>query len=151
MNKEEANEVLIKLWLEKASDALASARLELDEGHLSFAVNRLYYSCFYAVTALLLKSGKQFARHSAVISEFNRNYVKTGKVNVAWSKFYQKLFDDRQESDYTPILRGCWSTRVSITTRRRTACFLESSVSLSRTRPVSIRWLEALSGPQHNA
>ena len=102
MNKEEANEVLIKLWLEKASDALASARLELDEGHLSFAVNRLYYSSFYAVTALLLKSGKQFAIHSAVMSEFNRTYVKTGKVNVAWSKFYQKLFDDRQESDYIP-------------------------------------------------
>ncbi len=26
----------------------------------------------------------------------------TGKVDVAWSKFYQKLFDDRQESDYVP-------------------------------------------------
>ena len=28
--------------------------------------------------------------------------MKTGKVDVAWSKFYQKLFDDRQESDYLP-------------------------------------------------
>ena len=28
--------------------------------------------------------------------------MKTGKVDVAWSKFYQKLFDDRQESDYIP-------------------------------------------------
>jgi hypothetical protein len=63
-------------------------RLELKEGHVSFAVNRLYYSCFYAVTALLLRSGKQFVRHSAVMSEFNRIYVKTGKVDVAWSKFY---------------------------------------------------------------
>lgn len=102
MNQEQANEVLIKLWLEKAFDALASARLELNEGHLSFSVNRLYYSCFYAVTALLLKSGKQFSRHSAVISEFNRSYVKPGKVDVSWSKFYQKLFNDRQESDYIP-------------------------------------------------
>jgi hypothetical protein len=34
MNQEQANEVLIKLWLEKAFDALASARLEVDEGHL---------------------------------------------------------------------------------------------------------------------
>jgi uncharacterized protein (UPF0332 family) len=102
MNQEQANEVLIKLWLEKAFDALASARLEVDEGHLGFAVNRLYYSCFYAVTALLLRSGKQFSRHSAVISEFNRTYVKTGKVDVAWSKFYQKLFNDRQQGDYVP-------------------------------------------------
>jgi uncharacterized protein len=102
MNEEQANQILIDLWLEKASDALASARLELAAGHLGFAVNRLYYSCFYAVTALLLTSGRQFARHSAVVSEFNRVYVKTGKVDVAWSKFYQKLFDDRQESDYIP-------------------------------------------------
>lgn len=102
MNQEQANRILIELWLEKAADALASARLESSHGHLPFAVNRLYYSCFYAVTALLLTDGKQFARHSAVISEFNRAYVKTGKVDVAWSKFYQKLFDDRQESDYLP-------------------------------------------------
>lgn len=68
MNKEQADQILIKLWLEKATDALASARLELAGGHLDFAGNRLYYSCFYAVTALLLTSGKQFTRHSAVMS-----------------------------------------------------------------------------------
>ena len=102
MNKEQANEVLMKLWLQKADDAFGSAKLELAEGHNSFAVNRLYYCCFYAVTALLLKDGKQFARHSAVMSEFNRNYVKTGRVDAVWSRFYQKLFDDRQEGDYLP-------------------------------------------------
>jgi len=102
MNREQADQILIDLWLEKASDALASAKLERAEGHLAFAVNRLYYACFYAVTALLLTSGKQFTRHSAVIAEFNRAYVKTAKVDVAWSKFYQRLFDDRQESDYVP-------------------------------------------------
>jgi uncharacterized protein (UPF0332 family) len=102
MNKEQASEVLIKLWLEKANDALESAKLELAENHLSFSVNRLYYCCFYAVTAILLKNGRQFARHSAVMSEFNKNYVKTGRVEVKWSKFYQKLFDDRQEGDYIP-------------------------------------------------
>jgi len=102
MNQEQADQILVKLWLEKAADALASARLELAQGHPGFAVNRLYYSCLYAVTALLLTSGKQFARHSAVMSAFNRAYVKTGQVNVAWSRFYQKLFADRQESDYLP-------------------------------------------------
>jgi len=102
MRKQEADQILIRLWLEKASDALASARLELAEGHLDFAINRLYYSGFYAITALLLNSGRQFTRHSAVMSAFNRDFVKTGKVDVAWSKFYQKLFDDRQQSDYVP-------------------------------------------------
>lgn len=102
MNESEAHAILIRLWFEKAEQSLASAELELNAGHVNFAVNRLYYACFYAVTALLLRDGKQLARHSAVKSEFNRMYVKPGTVDAKWSKFYQKLFDDRQESDYIP-------------------------------------------------
>lgn len=102
MNEGEARKTLIGLWLEKAEQSLASAELELNAGYVNFAVNRLYYACFYAVTALLLRDGKQLARHSAVKSEFSRTYVKPGTVDVKWSKFYQKLFDDRQESDYIP-------------------------------------------------
>ncbi len=100
MNDAEARRQMVRLWLEKAVDAAQSARLELNQGHTTFAVNRLYYSCFYAVTALLLKDGKQFARHSAVKSEFTRSYIKSGKIDVEWSKFYQNLFDQRQEADY---------------------------------------------------
>jgi len=104
MNESEAKEKLIELWLEKAGDALASAELELNEGHTNFAMNRLYYACFYAVTALLLVDGKQFARHSAVKSEFVRIYIKSGKIDVKWNRFYQELFDDRQEGDYIPTV-----------------------------------------------
>ena len=102
MTEGEARKTLIALWLEKAEEALASAELELNAGHVNFAVNRLYYACFYAATALLLRDGKQFAKHSAVKSEFSRTYVKPGVVDAKWSKFYQKLFDDRQEGDYIP-------------------------------------------------
>lgn len=102
MNESEAQKKLIGLWLEKARDAIDSAGLELKEGHTNFAMNRLYYACFYAVTAILLRDGKQFARHSAVKSEFVQSYIKSGKVDTKWNKFYQKLFDDRQEGDYIP-------------------------------------------------
>ena len=102
MNEGEARQTLIAIWLEKAKESLASAELELNAGHTNFAVNRLYYSCFYAVTALLLRDGKQFARHSAVISEFGRVYIKPGRIDLKWHKFFQKLFDDRQEGDYIP-------------------------------------------------
>ena len=90
--------------VEKGDDALCSARLELKEGHVNFSVNRLYYGCFYAVTALLLKDGKQYSRHSGVKSEFARCYIKTGKIDTGWNKFYQKLFDGRQEGDYIPTV-----------------------------------------------
>lgn len=102
MNEGEARKTLITLWQDKAEEALASAELELNAGHTSFAVNRLYYACFYAVTALLLRDNKQFTKHSAVKSEFNRTYVKSSRIDAKWNKFYQKLFDDRQESDYIP-------------------------------------------------
>jgi len=102
MNEGEARKTLIVLWLKKADEALASAELELNAGHINFVVNRLYYACFYAVTALLLRDGKQFARHSAVKSEFVRTYIKSGQIDAKWNKFYQKLFDDRQEGDYVP-------------------------------------------------
>jgi len=102
MNESEARKTLIGLWLKKADEALASAELELNAGHINFTVNRLYYACFYAVTAILLRDGKQFARHSAVKSEFVRTYIKSGQIDEKWNKFYQKLFDDRQEGDYIP-------------------------------------------------
>lgn len=104
MNEKEARQALVKLWLEKAEDALVSAELELNQGHLTFAVNRLYYACFYAVTAVLQRDGKQFRRHSAVKAEFARAYFKTGRIETKWYKFYQKLFDDRQEGDYIPTV-----------------------------------------------
>ncbi len=102
MNEKEARRTLVKLWLEKAGEAIVSAELELNQGHLAFTINRLYYACFYAVTAVLLCDGKQFSKHSAVKAEFARAYIKTGRIDAKWHKFYQKLFDDRQEGDYIP-------------------------------------------------
>jgi uncharacterized protein (UPF0332 family) len=105
MSRDEEPSALVALWLGKAGDALDSAELELRAGHVSFAVNRLYYCCFYAVTALLLKEGKQFARHSRVLAEFNRSFVRTGQVEQSWGKFYHALFEDRQEEDYLPLVK----------------------------------------------
>lgn len=102
MNEERARKQLIRLWLDKSHEALASAKLEIQAGHLNSCVNRLYYCCFYAVTALLLTEGRQFSRHSAVKAEFNRLFAKTGRIDAEWTRFYQKLFDDRQQGDYIP-------------------------------------------------
>ena len=105
MNEKQAQRELVKLWLDKANETLASAELELNNGHATFAVNRLYYACFYAATALLSKDGKQFTRHSAVKSEFAKSYIKSGKIDVKWNAFYQELFDDRQQGDYIPTVK----------------------------------------------
>ena len=102
MTDSQNTEALIKLWLDKAADTLGAVPVLLHEGFNTSAVNRLYYACFYAVTALLLKDGRQFSKHSAVLAKFNRLYVKEGKIDKQWARFLKDLFQDRQESDYLP-------------------------------------------------
>jgi uncharacterized protein (UPF0332 family) len=62
-------------------------------------VNRLYYACFYAVSALLLRHGFSSSKHTGVRSLFNRHFVKTGKISKALAQIYNDLFARRQESD----------------------------------------------------
>ena len=45
---------LARYRLTRARESLAEARLLLDNDHVRTAVNRVYYACFYAVSALLL-------------------------------------------------------------------------------------------------
>ena len=59
---------------------------------------------FLCCNALLLHDEKQYFRHSAVKSEFMKSYIKPGRVDMKWNKFYQKLFDDRQAGDYLPTI-----------------------------------------------
>jgi len=41
-------------------------------------INRLYYSMFYAVLALLVKEDFSSSKHSGVISYFNKIFIKEG-------------------------------------------------------------------------
>ena len=54
MNESGYRNEIVDYWLNKARDSLCSARDELKAGRSSFAVNRIYYACFYAVSAYLL-------------------------------------------------------------------------------------------------
>lgn len=96
---------LIYYRLDRAHESLVEARLLLNENHANTCVNRLYYACFYAVTALLLTQGKASARHSGVRAMFDSDWVKTGMVPVEMGRFYRRLFDSRQESDYGDFVR----------------------------------------------
>lgn len=55
MKKEEARQEVIQYWMEKAHEALQSARAEQLAGRLIFAINIAYYGCFYSASAVLLR------------------------------------------------------------------------------------------------
>lgn len=63
-------------------------------------MNRLYYACFYAVSALLAQNEFTSSKHTGIRSLFNLNFVKTGKISKDAAEIYNDLFDRRQEGDY---------------------------------------------------
>ncbi|MDE5886680.1 MAG: HEPN domain-containing protein [Muribaculaceae bacterium] len=64
------------------------------------AVNRLYYSCYYLVVALLLKYGLTAKSHVGVKSMLTLNFVKTDIISIESGKFFQLIFSVRHSSDY---------------------------------------------------
>ncbi|MDO9565523.1 MAG: HEPN domain-containing protein [Candidatus Desulfaltia sp.] len=91
---------LIQYRLDRAQETYDEAVLMKREKHWNTCANRLYYSCFYAVLALLEKHGFASSKHSGVKSFFNQRFIKTGKISKEQGKLYNNLFDARQEGDY---------------------------------------------------
>jgi uncharacterized protein (UPF0332 family) len=98
MNKEMND--LIKYRIDRAREALEEARVLAGSGYWNACVNRLYYACFYAVSALLSKHDLSSSKHSGIRSFFNRNFVKTGIFSKETAVIYNSLFERRQEGDY---------------------------------------------------
>lgn len=96
---------LILYRLERAHESLEEADILLKLGHANTFVNRLYYACFYAVSALLLTRGLSSAKHSGIRALFHQNLVKPGIVTIEPGQLYDKLFRNRQKGDYADFVR----------------------------------------------
>ena len=95
---------IVVYWLEKAAQDLASARENLSAGRLQNSVRDAYFACFHSFSAVLIKAGRTFRKHSEVRSILHRDYVKGRKLAVEWGKHYDWLFDNRQKADYRPLV-----------------------------------------------
>jgi uncharacterized protein (UPF0332 family) len=91
-------------WLDKADESLNSATSELEAGRLTFAVNRLYYAMFYAVSALFAAKNLSYGKHSAVRSALHREFIKPGLIGRSLGRLYDELFNARQQGDYVPLV-----------------------------------------------
>ena len=110
MSKDQENQkTVIQYWLEKPRECLASAGDEVKADRLSFAVNRIYYACFYAATAVLLRKRLRFKKHAGVRALFHQHLVKPGLISTTGGELYDELFDTRLQADYlefTSFQRG---------------------------------------------
>ena len=95
---------IIEYWRKRARECLDDAKLLLENKRLYSAVNRIYYALFYQVSALLLAKGLSFSKHSGVLAAFNREFVKTGKIDKELGKFYNRMFEHRRTGDYGELV-----------------------------------------------
>ncbi len=90
----------INYRLQRAEESYNDALLLAENESWNAVVNRLYYACFYAVIALLLKNDIETQTHDGSRTQFGLQYVKTGLIEKRFGKIYSKLFDMRQKGDY---------------------------------------------------
>ena len=100
-----SNEELVKYRYSRAKETLDEAILLARENHWNAVANRLYYACFYLVSALLIKDSLSFDSHRGVKTEFHRSFVKPGEISMNSGKLYSRLFNLRQEGDYADFKR----------------------------------------------
>jgi len=90
----------IKKLVKKAERNIEIAKSLRNNKYFDVAISRIYYSFFYIAKALLLSKDIEFFKHSAVISFFNKEFVKTGIFDYKYFEIINELFELRQESDY---------------------------------------------------
>jgi uncharacterized protein (UPF0332 family) len=91
---------LILAQIEKSQEKLNAAKTLLKDGFIDDAISRAYYSMFHAASAVLLSEGITVESHSALKTMFGLHLVRTGKIDKKFSRWLNKLKDERENGDY---------------------------------------------------
>jgi uncharacterized protein (UPF0332 family) len=100
----EINDDLIQFRINRAFETLREAETMIEHQFWNASVNRVYYACFYAVSALLLKKGVDSTTHKGLRQMFGLHFIQTGVVSKEYGKFFSDLFDRRQTGDYDDFI-----------------------------------------------
>ena len=91
---------LINHNIAKAFETQKEVKFLIDNEYYSLALNRIYYSMFYIISALGLKNEFSTSNHSQLIGWFNKNFVKENIVERRIGKAIYKAFEQRTKGDY---------------------------------------------------
>ncbi len=91
---------LIQYRINNAQEKLESAEILLNAGKYKDSIGRSYYAIFSAVRAVLVLDHVDFYKHAGVIAFFQKEYIKTQKFDIKFSKYLQNAFQIRNVCDY---------------------------------------------------
>jgi hypothetical protein len=90
----------INYRFKRAQESYDEALIMIENKRWNTAINRLYYSCYYAAIALLIKNDLEPKSHNGVRTKFSDIFIKTGKIDPKLGKLFSHLADYRQKGDY---------------------------------------------------
>ena len=102
--KDQGKAELVRYRIAKARETYNEVAILVKNQLWNTAVNRLYYSCFYAVIALLANEEIDSQTHSGARQMFGLHFIKTGKIDPEMGRFLARLFDLRQTVDYDDFI-----------------------------------------------
>ncbi|MCK4920040.1 MAG: HEPN domain-containing protein [Bacteroidales bacterium] len=99
MTTEDKNE-MIAYRIKRAKETLNEIQILIDHSLWTTAINRTYYACYYAVSALLLKNDIKSQTHSGTRQMFGLHFIKENKISKEIGNFFSDIFDMRHSGDY---------------------------------------------------
>ena len=91
-------------FFKKSEEDIEIAGVLINRKNYRVAVSRLYYALFYIAEALLLTKELAYSSHKGVISNFGREFVKSGLFDNKFHKVLRDAFKSRQDADYEPVV-----------------------------------------------
>ena len=98
---DENRKFVVQFRVEKAKNTFSEIALLVDNELWHTAANRLYYACYYVVSALLIQNGIEVRTHHGAINQLGLLFVKTGIISIENGDLYKRLFELRQTGDYS--------------------------------------------------
>ena len=99
MNSGERKEY-VHYRIESARKTLEASKILAQNEFWNSCINRLYYSAFYVVNALLVENEIYAKSHSGIKGQFSLHFIKSGKLDKKYGRLFSELYDRRQEGDY---------------------------------------------------
>lgn len=97
---ENERSIIVRRELEKSESTFEDVLFCANEGKWETAANRLYYSLFHAMSALLVSDGHQVKSHRGIMAMFGEHYVRTELFSKKDGSLLSDLVIMRDNADY---------------------------------------------------
>jgi uncharacterized protein (UPF0332 family) len=93
-----------EMFFKEAFNQLNEAKFQLEHERFNMAINRSYYTVFYAARALLAKKGFFPKKHIGTLHKFSLEYVKNDNFDINIYSIFSNLMEDRNDADYDILI-----------------------------------------------